>query len=494
MLDLSELSKRGDLFDGHYKLLRPLSTEGATADVWLAIDVNTIDTELTEDDFEQKDESGMLVAIKIYRPKNALDIEGEQRFREEYKIVFECRHANLLQPTGFSIYEDHPYLVLPFCRYGSAAQLIGKDLSKDEMWKFILDVSSGLNRLHTNDPQIVHQDIKPGNIMIDNTHNYAITDFGISSKRGGDHGFYYEGDNSGTLAYMGPERFQEETEPIPQSDIWAFGATLCEILTGSVPFGEEGGLAQIRENGKMPALPGVPPAVQRMIIACLDPDPNNRPTAQQLMEAARVRQFPVRSKWPIWVAAGVLFAGLVVGSVIGLNKPVDVPPEPPKKSMEEAYSDALLLMGSDDTIEFMNGYRQMDSLSRLEYIPAIYEMAFTHGWYSDEESLRRKEMLGIKFETRRKNRSAISMSDSDNQRALAWLQQIMEKNDSSYASINAQAAYRLAGYYRNEEVIKRDDNEVIRWMKVAKGWAELAGETELLEKIDSWLSVVERQY
>jgi hypothetical protein len=136
----------------------------------------------------------------------------------------------------------------------------------------------------------------------------------------------------------------------------------------------------------------------------------------------------------------------------------------------------------------------MDSLSRLEYIPAIYEMAFTHGWYSDEESLRRKEMLGIKFETRRRNSSAISMSDSDNQRALAWLQQIMEKNDSSYAAINAQAAYRLAGYYRNEEVIKRDDNAVISWMKVAKGWAELAGETELLEKIDNWLSVVERQY
>ena len=128
MVDVEQLAKDGKLFDGRYKLLKTLSTDGGTADVWLAIDVNTIDNpELLgeESDNFSPDESGMMVAIKIYRPKNALDIEGEQRFRDEYKIVHNCRHTNLLQPTNFSICEDTPYLELPYCKNGSSEKLIG---------------------------------------------------------------------------------------------------------------------------------------------------------------------------------------------------------------------------------------------------------------------------------------------------------------------------------------------------------------------------------
>ena len=482
---MNRFVERGELFDGHYKLLRPLSTDGATADVWLAIDVNTIDVELSEEPEEEKrDDTGMLVAIKIYRPKNALDIEGEQRFRDEYKIVFECRHANLLQPTGFSIFGDYPYLVLPFCRYGSSEQLIGKKLSSDEIWKFILDVSSGLNRLHTNDPQIVHQDIKPANILIDNSQNYAITDFGISSKRGGVHGYYYEDGNSGTLAYMAPERFQEDADPMPQSDIWAFGATLCEILTGKVPFGEEGGQAQRLAKGAMPALPGVPSSVQRLIVACLDIEPGNRPSAQQLMDAARARQFPVRSSKPVWVALAILaVAGAILGAILLKPEPV-APPMPP----EEIYENALAMMGSADRDTFLVGYHQMDSLCKLDFIPAMYQMVFTHGWYSDDESVRRKEILGIEYETKDRNTLYISKLDTDNQNTVYWLQQILDKSDSTYADINAQAAYRLAGYYVNGKVLEQDLNAGQRWMRKARSWAELSGNSELLEKIDQFLA------
>lgn len=285
------------MFDGHYKLIRPLSTDGGTADVWLAIDTNTIDSHLESDEEEtgtsSDDNSGMLVAIKIYRPKNALDVEGEQRFRDEYKIVYECRHANLLQPTSFSIFEEIPYLVLPYCKYGSSEQLIGKKQTNEAIWKYILDVASGLNRLHTNEPQIIHQDIKPANVLIDSNKNFAITDFGISSKRGGVHGYYFDEENSGTLAYMAPERFQEGAEPIAQSDIWAFGATLCEILTGKVPFGEEGGSNQVDKNMPMPSIPNVSTDIQRLIHACLSPEPGNRPSAAEIKDAAIAKQYPI---------------------------------------------------------------------------------------------------------------------------------------------------------------------------------------------------------
>ena len=93
MLDIEKLIGSGELFDGHYKLLRSLSTAGATADVWTALDVNTMNdpskvNELDGLSEEEAGEYGLVVAIKIYRPHNALDIEGEQRFRDEYTIVF----------------------------------------------------------------------------------------------------------------------------------------------------------------------------------------------------------------------------------------------------------------------------------------------------------------------------------------------------------------------------------------------------------------------
>lgn len=97
MLNIEEFANTSELFDGHYALIRPLSVDGATADVWLALDTNTVTKEvqlsevarLHDDEIEKL---GLMVAIKIYRPQNALDIEGEQRFRDEYMIVFNCHH------------------------------------------------------------------------------------------------------------------------------------------------------------------------------------------------------------------------------------------------------------------------------------------------------------------------------------------------------------------------------------------------------------------
>lgn len=102
MENMNSIAERGILFDGRYKLLRTLSSDGGTADVWLALDTNTIDEIYNDDDdtIISQEESGIKVAIKIYRPKNALDL-GEQRFRDEFKIVFNCHHSNLVQPINF---------------------------------------------------------------------------------------------------------------------------------------------------------------------------------------------------------------------------------------------------------------------------------------------------------------------------------------------------------------------------------------------------------
>lgn len=301
MLNIEQIAASEELFDGHYRLLRPLSTDGATADVWLALDVNTIDNyPLYEKSVTDIDESsGLLVAIKIYRPKNALDIEGERRFREEFKIAFNCHHANLLQPTSFNIYKEIPYLVLPYCEKGSSEHFIGEKLPNNKIWKFILDVASGLNRLHTNQPQIIHQDIKPANILIDDNDNFSITDFGISAKKSVGQNEYYDDENSGTFAYMAPERFTDDSDPMPPSDIWSFGATLYEILTGTVPYGEEGGKKQLIDNTAPPSLAGLPPDLKSLIKACLQKDPQKRPTAFEIIEIAQSKQKSSKWKKPI---------------------------------------------------------------------------------------------------------------------------------------------------------------------------------------------------
>ena len=484
MLDLDRFLEGNDLFDGRYDLVRPLHNEGSKADIWLAIDIQTIDSAEGTDAGMDRDKDGMYVAIKIYRPKSELDFAGEQQFRDEYKVVFDCRHANLLQPTAFSIFDGCPYLVLPYCRHGSCEQMIGQTIAPVEVWKFIQDVSSGLNRLHTNLPRIIHQDIKPSNILIDNSRNYAITDFGISSQKRGVHG-----NGSSSKAYIAPERFREKAFPIPESDIWGFGATLFTILTGKTPFGEEGGGGQIKNGGRIPQMPDVSAVFQRLVRACLDENPAKRPTAEQLMEAARVKRFPVKRNPLIGIVVGVLGAlAIGAGLFFGLkgreDKHIDGPaPVVYQPSPEEVYDDALKLLGSTDRESFLEGYRQMDSLCNLGYIPAMYEMAFTHGWYKDEESVRRKDMLGIQYDRVEK----IPISDLDNQKTITWLQMIMEKSDSSYAYINAQSAYRLAGYYRKGRVLRRDDKAVVSWMNKARDWAIVAQDEDFLKKTESWL-------
>lgn len=490
MIDLEKISQSNRLFDGHYKLLRPLSTDGGTADVWLAIDINTIDAPLDEEsDAHDKsnEETGMLVAIKIYRPKNALDVDGEQRFRDEFKIVYECRHENLLQPTNFSIFEGAPYLVLPFCKYGSSEQLIGKSLSSDEIWKFILEVSSGLNRLHTNEPAIIHQDIKPANILIDNSKDYAITDFGISSKRGGEHGFYYDEENSGTMAYMAPERFQENAEPISQSDIWAFGATLCEILTGKVPFGEEGGKHQMEAGGEAPTLNNVPADIQRLINDCLSLEPGNRPSAGDIKEAALARQYPIKSRKKVFMAAGLIGAIAIIFAVVMMVKSFSTIEEK-KIPIGDLYEIALANLNGEDTLVVKKGLALMDSLSNLNYVPAIYQMAYTYGWYVEAQSLRRKKMLGIEVFNSKTDDAYLPRHDGYSSKTFFLLSKILEISDSAYAEINAQAAYRLACYYVNPNYLYKTDAEKgKKYLEQSREWAILAKDSDILDKINGSL-------
>lgn len=327
-MDLNKYIEGKELFDGHYRLIKLLSEEGGTADVWLAENYESVDTAFSEenDNIIRVEGTGVLVAIKIYRPKNALDVEGEQSFRQEFKTIFNCHHANLIPTTDYSICDGMPYLVMPFCKNGSAEKLVGKLTSPDDIWKFIFDTSSGLEYLHACTPKIIHQDIKPGNILIDANGNYCITDFGISVKSGIKDDQYMDNESCGTTIYMPPERFEDEYNADAASDIWSLGATIYELIYGDVPFGSEGGKVQKKQK-EIPSLGNdVPKAIRAIVYSCLNADPKKRPSARQIAELARNKgKKPIKNL--LWALAIVVFCS--VGILLwALSKPSVKPIEP----------------------------------------------------------------------------------------------------------------------------------------------------------------------
>ena len=258
--------KEGDIINERYKLIRKLG-QGSFGNVWLAHNIiGDID-----------------VAIKFY---GAFDDKGIEEFRNEFKMAYKLHHPNLLTINQLDVYENCPYLVMPYCSNGSVNSRIGK-LSESEIWKFVLDVSCGLSFLHSQQPHIIHQDIKPDNILISDEGRYVISDFGISrSFRSQLSRTRNNMNSSGTIPYMGPERFSEKPLIVLASDVWALGMTVYELLTGDVLWEGMGGCAQLN-GARIPTISNIAPELAQLISACLSLDTWNRPTAAQVHEYAQ---------------------------------------------------------------------------------------------------------------------------------------------------------------------------------------------------------------
>ena len=222
MIQLQENALFGD--HDRYRLIRLLG-QGGYSEVWLAEDM----------------QAGLTIALKVYAPGRGLDEDGVTQFSKEFKMVFNLNHANLLRPTHYDVFERMPYLIMPYCEHGSSIKLSAK-INERMAWTFLHDVASGLAYLHAQDPPVIHQDIKPDNVLMDSSDSFVITDFGISAKVRNT--LQSAGSKAGTMTYMAPERFDTDYQPIKASDVWALGASLFELMTGKPPFGENGGLAQ----------------------------------------------------------------------------------------------------------------------------------------------------------------------------------------------------------------------------------------------------------
>lgn len=262
------LNKENQIFASHYNLKKQLG-RGGFSEVWLAEDIK----------------AGIDVAIKIYAPGTGLGTTGSAVFRNEFSLVFNLNHSNLLKPTYFDIEDNMPYLVMPFIEKGSVSKLIGT-VSESDMWKFMHDVADGLAYLHSR--EVIHQDIKPDNIMVADDGKYLITDFGVSTRVRSTlrKSVNCPNESAGTQAYMAPERFSKDPVPVKANDIWSLGATAFELMTGNVPFGEMGGVLE-KSGAEIPIIHGnYSDGLKALVERCLSNEPWDRPKAAELRDIA----------------------------------------------------------------------------------------------------------------------------------------------------------------------------------------------------------------
>ena len=312
------------IIDNRY-ILKQFKGRGSFGEVWLAYD-NELDIE---------------VAIKLYI---SLDQNGQDEFKSEYKVVFGLIHQNLLTAQHYGVWDHRPYLIMKYCSRGSAYNLAGNITDEKDIWRFIHDVSAGLKYLHGLETPIVHQDIKPENILIDEQGTYLITDFGVSlklrstlrkqSKRSAE---------SGAIAYMGPERFLKDPIAVKASDIWSLGVSIYEMATGELPFCGQGG-GMLNAGAEIPDLDTSKWSknLNEVMRACLAKDTWDRPTAEKLEDYSKLVLDGNAPDWNKWVKGesgkssgdkkshksliigGIVLAGAIVAAImIGGNNSAD---------------------------------------------------------------------------------------------------------------------------------------------------------------------------
>ncbi len=264
--------KVGDIIKGRYSLIRFLGN-GSFGEVWLAHDQL----------------SGREVALKIYL---TLDPAGVEEFQREYANTIDLSSPYLLTPEYFDVYGRRPFLVMKFCENGSSSKLVG-NVTENQLWQFIQDVANGLAALHNQSDPIVHQDIKPDNILIDGNGRFLITDFGISKRLRATMRRQSKRDvSSGAMPYMAPERFDSNPRLNTSSDIWSLGASIYELVMGELPFSGFGGAMQ-RNGADMPSLSkNYSPVLNEIMQRCLNPGAGNRPTAVELSKWAKSKTIP----------------------------------------------------------------------------------------------------------------------------------------------------------------------------------------------------------
>jgi tetratricopeptide (TPR) repeat protein/tRNA A-37 threonylcarbamoyl transferase component Bud32 len=223
---------------------------------------------------------GEKIALKLIRPEALLDKKTVERFSNELKLARKIRHKNICQMFDLGEDQGTRYITMEYIHGEDLKQLIRKvgRLSPGQAIGIARQVCGGLEEAHKLG--VVHRDLKPQNIMIDEDGNARIMDFGIARSLTGK-GITGAGVMIGTPEYMSPEQV-EGKETDQRSDIYSLGVILYEMATGRVPFeGDTPFTIGIKHKSEPPKDPRalnaqLPQDLSRLILRCLEKDKNAR--------------------------------------------------------------------------------------------------------------------------------------------------------------------------------------------------------------------------
>ncbi len=174
------------------------------------------------------------VAIKVILPQFANSPEFVRRFDAEAQFIARLEHPHIVPLFDYWRDPDGAYLVMRFVRGGSLGKrLKAHPLSLEEIARFLEQITAALSVAHRSG--VVHLDLKPDNILMDDDGNAYLTDFGIAKTIGAENDQTSDGTISGTVSYAAPEQLQSRP-PTPQSDVYSLGIILHEVLAGAHPF------------------------------------------------------------------------------------------------------------------------------------------------------------------------------------------------------------------------------------------------------------------
>jgi serine/threonine-protein kinase len=218
------------------------------------------------------------VAIKVIR-EEVHDQEVLDRFFREARAAAALRHPNIITVYASGQHDHKPYMAMEFIDGDSLADIIKqrRNVALSDKISYLEQICSGLHFAHK--AGIVHRDIKPANVMVDREGVVRILDFGIARIEGS--AMTQDGALMGSLNYMSPEQMLGRPVDL-RSDIFSVGSLAYELLCYQQAFkgGLNDGLLQRLPSEDPPALtelyPGLPPALERVVMRALEKAPEKR--------------------------------------------------------------------------------------------------------------------------------------------------------------------------------------------------------------------------
>jgi serine/threonine protein kinase len=232
------------------------------------------------------------VALKLVKADLARDTVFRKRFDREARIAQRVSHPNLVPVLDTGEENGIPYLTQRFIQGGSLADQIERQgpLSIESALRGVSAVAGALDALHAND--LIHRDVKPANILVDEQGVSYITDFGLAKDTQGSL-LTRPGQAVGSLDYMAPEQIRGE-EVTAATDVYALGCVMCECLSGAPPFADRQGMrvlwAHLQDQPPDPCAKrtDAPPGLGPAVLTALAKDPAERPpTATAYAQAIR---------------------------------------------------------------------------------------------------------------------------------------------------------------------------------------------------------------